>query len=312
MSENWNLLRPQIEFFSKPFPRAAMAFANAHRDDVVPCLVDALAQMAANPSLADDANYVLHFYAMHLLAEWREPRAYGPLVALGHHSEETLEVVLGDVLTESFGRCLASVCDGNLQPLYALFEDPQASHWARNAALNALAVRVFEGEGDRDALIHYLMTQGDAEALRLQQPETIRCDLEVLDCIVSVATDIAAVEMLERIDAWFDARLLDETIAGKEWVQQHIAESFEECRQRELGRGEGYVRNVEKEMGWWSGFQVTKPQRSPAAPSLSAFIQKAGATMPVPASPVSSTKVGRNDACPCGSGKKYKKCHGMG
>ncbi|MDQ3069903.1 MAG: SEC-C metal-binding domain-containing protein [Acidobacteriota bacterium] len=23
-------------------------------------------------------------------------------------------------------------------------------------------------------------------------------------------------------------------------------------------------------------------------------------------------KVGRNDACPCGSGKKYKKCHGAG
>ncbi|MGE4108814.1 MAG: SEC-C metal-binding domain-containing protein [Bacteriovoracia bacterium] len=23
-----------------------------------------------------------------------------------------------------------------------------------------------------------------------------------------------------------------------------------------------------------------------------------------------SQKVGRNDPCPCGSGKKYKKCHG--
>jgi uncharacterized protein YecA (UPF0149 family) len=23
-------------------------------------------------------------------------------------------------------------------------------------------------------------------------------------------------------------------------------------------------------------------------------------------------KVGRNDPCPCGSGKKYKKCHGRG
>src|SRR5690606_6690665 len=23
-------------------------------------------------------------------------------------------------------------------------------------------------------------------------------------------------------------------------------------------------------------------------------------------------KVGRNDPCPCGSGKKYKKCHGVG
>jgi preprotein translocase subunit SecA len=24
----------------------------------------------------------------------------------------------------------------------------------------------------------------------------------------------------------------------------------------------------------------------------------------------SQEKVGRNDPCPCGSGKKYKKCHG--
>jgi hypothetical protein len=26
--------------------------------------------------------------------------------------------------------------------------------------------------------------------------------------------------------------------------------------------------------------------------------------------PAVSNKVGRNDRCPCGSGKKYKKCHG--
>lgn len=26
--------------------------------------------------------------------------------------------------------------------------------------------------------------------------------------------------------------------------------------------------------------------------------------------PAVSDKVGRNDPCPCGSGKKYKKCHG--
>jgi len=26
--------------------------------------------------------------------------------------------------------------------------------------------------------------------------------------------------------------------------------------------------------------------------------------------PVSRKSVGRNDPCPCGSGKKYKKCHG--
>lgn len=30
--------------------------------------------------------------------------------------------------------------------------------------------------------------------------------------------------------------------------------------------------------------------------------------MPVKAGP----KIGRNDLCPCGSGKKYKNCHGQG
>jgi uncharacterized protein YecA (UPF0149 family) len=25
-----------------------------------------------------------------------------------------------------------------------------------------------------------------------------------------------------------------------------------------------------------------------------------------------AAKAGRNDPCPCGSGKKYKKCHGAG
>jgi len=29
-----------------------------------------------------------------------------------------------------------------------------------------------------------------------------------------------------------------------------------------------------------------------------------------PAQRVTGEKVGRNDPCPCGSGKKYKKCHG--
>jgi uncharacterized protein YecA (UPF0149 family) len=28
------------------------------------------------------------------------------------------------------------------------------------------------------------------------------------------------------------------------------------------------------------------------------------------AQPVASSKIGRNDPCPCGSGKKYKKCCG--
>jgi preprotein translocase subunit SecA len=37
---------------------------------------------------------------------------------------------------------------------------------------------------------------------------------------------------------------------------------------------------------------------------------EAGPTGPAPAKQAVSDKVGRNDPCPCGSGKKYKRCHG--
>ena len=38
----------------------------------------------------------------------------------------------------------------------------------------------------------------------------------------------------------------------------------------------------------------------------------AGDAAPVQQVVRSQEKVGRNDPCPCGSGKKYKKCHGAG
>ena len=39
-------------------------------------------------------------------------------------------------------------------------------------------------------------------------------------------------------------------------------------------------------------------------------VRESGADVAVAAAPASGPKVGRNEPCPCGSGKKYKKCHG--
>jgi preprotein translocase subunit SecA len=40
--------------------------------------------------------------------------------------------------------------------------------------------------------------------------------------------------------------------------------------------------------------------------------QSGGAAAEAPKPVRAGAKVGRNDPCPCGSGKKYKKCHGNG
>jgi len=309
MSDNWDILRKQIEYFSKPFPREAIAFANEHRDEVAPYLVDVLLRVAANPaSVVDDPDYMLHQYAMHLLASWADPRAYAPLIALGHLDKETLDGVIGDVVTETYGRCLATVCQGDLEPLKKLFEDPRASYWARGAALDAMLTRVMEGEGSRDALVQYLTDQGDLQAQRLCAPRAERDSLDVIDEIITTACDLVVVEMRERIEGWFNDGLVDEMVVDRSWVNHCMGLSFESSRQRTLERGKGYVRDVEVEMGWWSGFRDEPP--------VSTSARSGAAKVPFKFTPIetvvrSSPKTGRNDPCPCGSGKKYKKCCGV-
>ncbi|MEK7873774.1 MAG: SEC-C metal-binding domain-containing protein, partial [Chloroflexota bacterium] len=59
--------------------------------------------------------------------------------------------------------------------------------------------------------------------------------------------------------------------------------------------------------------QQPAPQRqqAAAAPARQAARSPVGVgAAPRPSGPMAVRKVGRNDACPCGSGKKYKKCHG--
>jgi uncharacterized protein YchJ len=62
------------------------------------------------------------------------------------------------------------------------------------------------------------------------------------------------------------------------------------------------ITDVIKETRWWAGFHQDALPAQGAQTSTG--IRAAGETYVAPA------KVGRNDPCPCGSGKKFKKCCG--
>ncbi len=56
--------------------------------------------------------------------------------------------------------------------------------------------------------------------------------------------------------------------------------------------------------------EVAQPARQPEKTTVGAAPALAAGGLPAPNSPATSDKIGRNDPCPCGSGKKYKRCHG--
>jgi hypothetical protein len=299
---DWAALRSVLETPSGGYPHEAMRAARAAREEVTPHLIEVLEQLAADPTPALDGA-TLHLHAICLLAGFREARAYRPMAALAHQPDEIEDELFGDFSGEVLGRALASVCPGDLEPIHRLAEDVTISPWLRTAALTALTTRVLEGDAEAAETARYLERLGEGEAARLRaQPEEDR-DRIFLSSIVGSLCDIGPTPVLESIRAWFGEGLVDEWHVRLPYVEESAKKPFSKLQERVRGFGRGYVRDAIGEMQDWACFKDDAEEEvgGPAPWELPAIPY----VRPEP-------KIGRNEPCSCGSGKKYKKCCGSG
>src|SRR4030095_5031089 len=70
---------PQLATNTGTFPREAVAQAIAQRETITPELLRVLVEAQHNIDHLIESEYMTHIYAMYLLAQFREPRAY-PLI----------------------------------------------------------------------------------------------------------------------------------------------------------------------------------------------------------------------------------------
>jgi len=114
------------------FPKAALKEIIARRDEMIPHLISILESAHANPAeYLEGPQVMLPTYAAYLLAQFRETRAYRPLLALLNLEGNRAEQFFGDSLTEDIHNILACVFDGDETPLRALIENPLANEYAR-------------------------------------------------------------------------------------------------------------------------------------------------------------------------------------
>ena len=302
-------LRAAFEFFERPFPRAAVALAHRHREIVAPWLLQVLEDVARDPEAARDGDYTFHHFAMVLLACWRDTRAWRPLLAWARLPFDVLDDMLGDTLTETYGRALASVCDGDMTTLAETVRDESVSPWVRMALLQAWEIRVMEGDAALAPLEDLLLGLGERDAQRLAGRARDPASIEMIDDIASVGCDLGSQRLAARVREWFDGGLIDEQTIDRAFFEQELARTHEQRLQLLRSHRRSYISDVEAEIGWWAAYSeddegdegdedfghVLGPQREHPAPTT--IVRDA-------------PKIGRNDPCPCGSGRKYKKCHG--
>ena len=291
------------------FPRTALIEAVEQREALTPLLLDELRQQldaGFAPALATP-DYWRHHFALYLLSYFREPAAYPLFVQMGTLPGETLFDVIGDTVTEGFKRQLAAVCHGDTRGIERLIDDPGLNEYVRTAAIGALEVLFAIGELERDALEDCLgrLARRWLDAAEAGEEPTDATGW-VWATLVWLAADIDAQALVPMIRRAFELQLVDPFLGGD-------LGQFERVMAEHRDRPEPYkplygVRLPEHpvdELEHWYCFQPPA-QRTPKNPGRPPVIPRVPGRVPARA----GTKVGRNDPCPCGSGKKYKKCCG--
>ena len=287
------------------FPRAALMAAVEQREAVTPWLLDELRrQIDARfaPALATEG-YWLHLFAIYLLAYFREPAAYPLFVEMGTLPTDTLYDALGDALTESYQGQLAAVCHGDTRGIERLIEDPSLNEYVRTAGLCALVILVGIGELDPETLKGYLgrLAGRWLEAAEAGQ-ETSDADAWVWATLVWLAADLDAQTLVPTIRRAFDLGLVDTWFGGGlDDFERAMARGPDRKQHSMFAIKTGLPGHPVDELEHWACFEVPE-SRMPESP-----VRRPA---PVHVSARAAKKVGRNEPCPCGSGKKYKKCCG--
>jgi hypothetical protein len=114
-----------------------------------------------------------------------------------------------------------------------------------------------------------------------------------------------APELLEDVRRAYEDGLVDPGFASLEGIERDLRSRPEGHRERHY-----LIEDAINEMEWWAAFHPadSRPRPLPRLRTRTATSEPTSYVVPQPF--VREPKIGRNDPCPCGSGKKYKKCCG--
>ena len=312
--------------YTGQFPEAAVRAAIEQREAITPELLRVLEAVGEDPAAyAQKDKHMLHTFAVYLLAYFREKRAFRPTLRILSGPGEALDDLFGDTLTERMSNILASMFDGDPEPLRRLVEDDRLNVWARSAAIESFVVLAASGQLQASEVAQYF---GELFAGRLP-----RTPGYVWDALADAVGHLPAPELLDAVKQSFEEDLHEDNPSGFKYIVAD-AEMSRKSRAKLMAERYDLIRNTVDEMSWWAAFdeeenakrrraQDGNVPRDDAGPrevhDAGSFgdVEKESADRAMRETGVVSAggqfvrqepKVGRNDPCPCGSGKKFKKC----
>jgi hypothetical protein len=306
--------------------KAALQAAPALATELAALLPDKLAEMARRQE-ANPNNPTLEqaFWWMYLAASLELKSTHCTLVRLFSIDESTADTLWGNLATEDAKVLLADTYDGDPQPLEALAANRAVSVWYRDAAALALAILTRRGQLPAVELTAIFTRLRDGllrEAADVASHDNDDTALVATNLLLTASMELNEPSLKAVLWPLVEAGLLDSSMCSLKSIEAEFANQtplapdldppvgrdlwayvkdrqlFDEIEGRPVYADDDYGDEDAEEDWGDENAPVALDWASPPAYPLPQTVMR------------TTPKVGRNDPCPCGSGKKSKKCCG--
>lgn len=239
-----------------------------------------------------------HSFVLHALFLLKEINAYESLpkiLSFLESDNEFLDLWLGDHMTDTLWRCIYRLGFTNTEILKRFLLQPGIDTYSKVAISEALCQMVLYCPEKREEILNLYLEvfTGFAEVT----DESNLIDTEFMGLAIGDTIDCQLSELLPVIKILFDKGYVANGINGDyKATEKEFKKAFKRNYKKELYN---IYELYDYVVSSWSGYQevvneVEEEEEDYIEPPI---IQQA-----------ISEKIGRNEPCPCGSGKKYKKC----
>lgn len=313
--------------YSGVLPEAALREAQRRREEITPRLIRLLRDAAATVRAGEELTGNGHLFALFLLTEFRAKDALPAIIEAVSLPDDGAFELFGDAVTEDLSGVLAALADDSLATIDEMIANRSLNEYVRWSAAQTYLHFVRDGRLTRDEAVQRLRQ-------RLSEAITNR-DRAIAGPLISELVNYSPREAFDEIKAAFANRLVERSLVTMKDVERSISEG-EACVQRALKicppTG---VEDTVEELSQWASYQQYDEDDEIDADDyeddgydstlhspLSGASTLAGrrwdddldprALEPPATIRHTAPRVGRNDPCPCGSGKKFKRCCGAG
>jgi hypothetical protein len=273
-------------------PVEAIRAAQADRGTMVPLFLRSIEELSS-PDDTPVAPSAL-FFIFHLLGEWREKSAYRPLAKLLRLPRDDIDDVLGGAITETTHRVMAAVFDGDPNPLYEIILDQNADEFIRSRMCHTIALLTWRGELPRAETARFLRA-----CYSQLEPQD---DCYVWHGWLDAVAWLGFADLKPLVQDAFARGSVNPGWLAFEDFEQDLRHAVEHPDAEPL-HPDGELTLFGDTIAELSNWHCFKPKTQ--ADDKAEWDSPSQLYVPE-RNPFRN--VGRNDPCPCGSGKKFKKC----